>query len=140
MINLPELSIMIYLSTVSFSLLVICYVIHSSKKREDVILYYTTLHCFNQSPRPARSTSQRPEGKGANIDRRFLPYHGKCKRIQSRIEFVYLFISIYVRYTVLFAMDAEVGDCNNKQKYKKLQDRKRFESDEINFEILQKLR
>ena len=37
-------------------------------------------------------------------------------------------------------MDAEVGDCNNKQKYKKLQDRKRFESDEINFEILQKLR
>ena len=49
MINLPELSIMIYLSTVSFSLLVICYVIHSSQKREDVIFYYTTLHCFNYS-------------------------------------------------------------------------------------------
>ena len=49
MINLPELSIMIYLSAVCFSLLVICYVIHSSKKREDVILYYTTLHCFNYS-------------------------------------------------------------------------------------------
>ena len=38
------------------------------------------------SPRPARSAGRRPEGEGANLDRRLVPYHGKCKRIQSRIE------------------------------------------------------
>ena len=28
----------------------------------------------------------RPEGEGPNIDRHLVPYHGKRKRIQSRIE------------------------------------------------------
>ena len=31
-----------------------------------------------------------------NIDRRLVPYHGKCKRIQSRIEFIYIYIYIYI--------------------------------------------
>ena len=33
---------------------------------------------------------RRPEGEGAHIDRHLVPYHGKmkCKRIQSRIEFI----------------------------------------------------
>ena len=33
---------------------------------------------------------------------RLVPYHGKCKRIQPRIEFIYIYIYIYVWYTVLF--------------------------------------
>ena len=32
--------------------------------------------------------------EGANIDRRLVPYHAKCMRIQSRIEFIYIFICI----------------------------------------------
>ena len=39
--------------------------------------------------RKAPAEGRRPEGVGANIDRRLVPYHGKCKRIQSRIEFIY---------------------------------------------------
>ena len=35
------------------------------------------------------------EGEGANIDRRLVPYHGKCKRIQSHIEFIDIFIYLY---------------------------------------------
>ena len=37
--------------------------------------------------REAFAAGRRPEG--ANIDRRLVPYHGKCRRIQSRIEFIY---------------------------------------------------
>ena len=36
--------------------------------------------------------ARRPEGEGANIDRPLVPYHAKCERIQSRIEFIYLYI------------------------------------------------
>ena len=46
-------------------------------------------------PRPAQSASQRSPGEGANLDRR-LVHHGKCKRIQSRIEFIYLYASTTV--------------------------------------------
>ena len=46
--------------------------------------------------RKAPAEARRPEGEGANIDRRLVPYHGKCRRIQSRIEFIYLFIYIYM--------------------------------------------
>ena len=46
--------------------------------------------------REAPAESQRPEGEGANIDWRLVPYHGKCKRIQSGIEFIYLFIYICI--------------------------------------------
>ena len=42
--------------------------------------------------REAPAEGRRPESEGANPDRRLIPYHGKCKRIQSRIEFIYLFI------------------------------------------------
>ena len=48
------------------------------------------------SPRPARSAGRRPEGEGANLDRRLVPYLGKCKRIQSRIEFIYIYIYLYI--------------------------------------------
>ena len=37
----------------------------------------------------ALAEGRRPEGEGANLDRRLVPYHRKCKRIQSRIEFIY---------------------------------------------------
>ena len=37
-----------------------------------------------------------PGGEGANIDRRLVPYHGECKRIQSHIEFIYIYIFIYI--------------------------------------------
>ena len=37
-----------------------------------------------------------PEREGANVDRRLVPYHAKCKRIQSRIEFIYLHASTAV--------------------------------------------
>ena len=33
----------------------------------------------NLSPRPAQSAGRRPEGEGANIDQRLVPYHGKSK-------------------------------------------------------------
>ena len=46
--------------------------------------------------REAPAEGRRPDGEGANIDRRLVPYHGKSQRIQSRIEFIYLFIYIYV--------------------------------------------
>ena len=38
--------------------------------------------------------SRRPEGEGANLDRRLVPYYGKCKRIQLHMEFIYIFICI----------------------------------------------
>ena len=57
------------------------------------VLYRT----YNLSPsaracplagREAPAEGRRPEGEGANIDRRLVPYHGKSRRIQSRIEFI----------------------------------------------------
>ena len=41
------------------------------------------------------------DGEGANIDRRFVPYHAKCMRIQSHIEFIYLYIYIYASTVLL---------------------------------------
>ena len=41
---------------------------------------------------PLPGAGRRPEG--ANIDRRLVPYDAKCMRIQSRIEFIYIFICI----------------------------------------------
>ena len=46
--------------------------------------------------REAPAEGRRSEGEGANIDRRLVPYHGKCKRIQSHIEFIYIYIFIYI--------------------------------------------
>ena len=48
------------------------------------------------SARQVRSAGRRPEGEGANLDRHLVPYHGRCKRIQSGIEFIYLFIYLYI--------------------------------------------
>ena len=44
----------------------------------------------------ALAEGRRPEGEGANIDRRLVPYHGKWKRVQSRIECIYIYIYIYI--------------------------------------------
>ena len=44
----------------------------------------------------APAEARRPEGESANIDRRLVPYHAKSKRIQSRIEFIYLYASTAV--------------------------------------------
>ena len=42
----------------------------------------------------APAEGRRPNGKDANLDRRLVPYHAKCMRIQSHIEFIYLYICI----------------------------------------------
>ena len=42
--------------------------------------------------REAQAEGRRPEGEGANIDRRLVPYHEKSMRIQSRIEFIYIYM------------------------------------------------
>ena len=42
--------------------------------------------------RKAPVEGRRSEGEGANIDRRLVPYGGKCKRIQSHIEFIYIYL------------------------------------------------
>ena len=57
------------------------------------ILYYIFYILF---PRQAWSAGRKPEGEGANLDRHLVPYHGKCKRIQSGITFIYLFIYLYI--------------------------------------------
>ena len=46
--------------------------------------------------REAPAEGRMPEGEGANIDRRLVPYHGKSMRIQSHIEFIYIYIFIYI--------------------------------------------
>ena len=57
--------------------------------------------------REAPAEGRRPEGEGANLDRRLVPYHAKCMRIQSHIEFIYLYIYIYASTAVLFATACE---------------------------------
>ena len=42
--------------------------------------------------REAPAEGRRPEDEGANIDRRLVPYHGKSMRIQSHIEFIYIYL------------------------------------------------
>ena len=42
--------------------------------------------CFPLARREAPAEGRSPEGEGANIDRRLVPYHAKCMQIQSRIE------------------------------------------------------
>ena len=64
-----------------------------------------TRKAFSRCPlarREAQAEGRRPVGEGANIDRRLVPYHGNCRRIQSRIEFIYLFIYIYMYGTRSF--------------------------------------
>ena len=43
--------------------------------------------------REAPAEGLRPDG--ANIDRRLVPYHGKSMRIQSHIEFIYIYIYMH---------------------------------------------
>ena len=59
---------------------------HGDKQRS--ICYYPLAR------REAPAEGRRPEG--ANIDRRLVLYHAKYKRIQSRIEFIYLYASTAV--------------------------------------------
>ena len=86
--------------------------------------------------REAPAEGRRPEGEGANIDRRLVLYHGKSMRIQSHIEFIYIYI--YASTTVLFATACEgwvlgetFEESNNKstESWKQL-DRNRIQRDE----------
>ena len=77
-----------------------CFCFSQLLSNDQMSLAQTQYHPLARRDAPAED--RRPEGEGANIDRRLVPYHGKCRRIQSRIEFIYLYIYIYVRYTVLF--------------------------------------
>ena len=74
-------------------------------KTIDLILFYnkqiiadnfTSLFIYPLARREAPAEGRTPEGEGANIDRRLVPYHAKCMRIQSHIEFIYLFIYLYI--------------------------------------------
>ena len=56
-----------------------------SANNDDVVVYPL-------ARREAPDEGRRPAGDGANFVRCLVPYHGKCKRIQSRIESIYLFI------------------------------------------------
>ena len=63
-------------------------------KLDDII---SDLHPLARRQAPAEG--RRPEGEGANIDRRLVPYDVKCKRIQSRIEFIYIYIYLFISST-----------------------------------------
>ena len=64
---------------------------HAVKKKTDVDAYnYPLVDAYNYPE------GRRPEGEGANINRLLVPYHAKCKRIQSRIEFIYIYIYIFI--------------------------------------------
>ena len=47
------------------------------------------LFVYALARREAQAKGRRPEAEGANMDLPLVPYHGTCKRIQSRIEFIY---------------------------------------------------
>ena len=59
-------------------------------------MYSMTYKNHPLARREAPAEGRRPEGEGANIDRRLVPYHAKCMRIQSRIVFKYIYIYIYI--------------------------------------------
>ena len=52
-------------------------------------------HPLARREQPAHG--RRPEGERANLDRCLVPYHAKCMRTQSHIEFIYL-------YSILFSV------------------------------------
>ena len=54
---------------------------------------YTKM-CSPLARREAPAEGRRPEGEGANLNRRLVPYHVKCRQIQSGIVFIYLYICI----------------------------------------------
>ena len=55
---------------------------------------FTSANIHPLARRKAPAEGRRPKGEGTNIDRRLVPYHGKSMRIQSHIEFIYIFICI----------------------------------------------
>ena len=61
-----------------------------------VMVWYGKAWYDPLAQREALAKGRRPKGEGANIDRRLVPYHGKCRRIQSRIEFIYLYIYLHI--------------------------------------------
>ena len=69
-----------------------------SKYVEMLLISQHLLYCFI-IPLPGAKRRPRAEGEVANIDRRLVPYHGKCKRIQSHIEFIYIYIYLYHQLT-----------------------------------------
>ena len=65
--------------------------------------------------REAPTEGRRPAGEGANLDWHLVHHHGKCERIPSRIEFIYIFIHMCGTRSFL-RRRAKVGYCSNTQK------------------------
>ena len=61
----------------------------------DAIKTYSTAH-YPLARREAPVDGRRPDGEGANIDQRLVTYDAKCKRIQSHIEFICIYIYIFI--------------------------------------------
>ena len=87
--------------------------------------------------REAPAEGRRPKGEGANIDWRLVPYHAKCMRIQSRIEFIYIYIYICINYCPFCDGVRRLGtgqtfeESNNKSFVKAARvDRNQIQSDE----------
>ena len=59
--------------------------------------------------REAPAEGRRCEGEGANIDRRLVTYHGKCKRNQSRIH-IYIYIYIWWKAEAIHERAEQLGD------------------------------
>ena len=96
-----------------------------------VNIKFWQLRILNIYPLPRREAPaevRSPEGEGANIDRRLVPYHGKCRRIQSRIEFIYLYIYIYIY------MYGTFDESNDKSTESSQTEINRIQSDEIKVE------
>ena len=55
-----------------------------------------SLFIYPLARRKAPTAGRRPVGEGANIDRRLVPYTRDAMRTKSRIEFIYLFIYLYI--------------------------------------------
>ena len=75
----------------------------------------------------APAQGRTPEGEGANLDRRLVPYHGKCKRSNLASS---LYISIYLRSTVLFCDGMRrLGTGNTKESNNKSTESSRTETE-----------
>ena len=60
-----------------------------------LVMLFCTRFVLSLARRESPAEGPTHKAEGANIDRRLVPYHGKCKRMQSRIEFIYIYIYIY---------------------------------------------
>ena len=57
--------------------------------------YFAVRHCA-LARREVPTAGLWPAGEGANIDQRIVPYTRDAMRTKSHIEFIYLFIHLYI--------------------------------------------